>query len=173
MKRIFLILAILVAIITVSCDDDIVPVKEFHDTATQIFLENGRMVDATTQFTQQQLETALLRTAWQRDYSFYYDKSKVGMPGEISYWTEAYYVFNSDGTAQLKAVDNSHTYDYRYTVQNHIITLVGADATFTLRAVALDQNRLVIDTPADSESLPRPYDAATATVRIIFRPRSL
>ncbi len=175
MKRFLSLFAILVAIIAVSCYDDVVPVKEFHDTDKQIFLENGRMVDATTKFTQQQLENALLRCQWKRDYAFYYDKEKAGPASEIHYWdSDVYYVFKEDGTAQfIVPYTSNDIINYRYNVQGRVITLVGESQTYVMRVVALDTNRLVVDTDIDSGDRPANYDAATVKCRIIFRPRNL
>ena len=56
--------------------DDVI--TRVQDGNGKVFLENGELVDATLDFTQQDLENAISSYEWERAYGFYYDNHKIG-----------------------------------------------------------------------------------------------
>ena len=169
MKRIWIpIFLTVVAAMVVACGDDVEVQKLFYDTDTEVFLENGKMHKATTQFTDEEMVARLRDRAWWRAYAFYYDKSKVGKRDEIRFSADNYYVWNSDGTAYLGDVNNyRERVNYTYTVQSRNVAMHSSDLSFSLRVVAIDDTLMVTDTPMTGQNI-RDYDDATVRQRTVF-----
>ena len=75
-----------------SCGDDDKNEELGDDVITRVqdgngkaFLENGELVDATLDFTQQDLENAISSYEWERAYGFYYDNHKIGQRIEFDF----------------------------------------------------------------------------------------
>lgn len=109
MKKLSLILLSL-AFVLVSCGnvepDDPTRVTRPQDGNGKVFLENGTLVDATLDFTSEQLKAALSQYEWKQEYCFYYNNTEVksrsdigGMPLKIF----------TDGTMAFKWVVEGHS----------------------------------------------------------------
>lgn len=152
-----------------SCGDDIEPVKEFYDINGQIFLEEGKMHNATTDFTPEQLQQRLKATAWKRNYAFYYDKKKVGKRNEIVFSEINYYVFGENGQAYMGNVYNfdSKT-EYTYVVSGNNVDMNSSSGSFRMRIVAIDDTMMVADSPMTGKGV-YDYDDATVVQRTVFK----
>ena len=80
MKKLALILMLLAAgLMAVSCGhdepDDPNAVTRVQDGNGKVFLENGLLVEANLNYTQNDLINALATYEWERDYCFYYDNN--------------------------------------------------------------------------------------------------
>ena len=170
MNRIILYVAVLATLaMAVACGDNDVTVKgNFYDSTTEVFLENGKMHAATTQFTDAEMRQRLCDRAWRRAYAFYYDESKVGKRSEIAFASDNYYIWNADGTALLGDVNNyRERVDYTYSTQGRVVSMVSPQLTFTLRVAAIDDTLLVTDTPMTGQHISG-YDDATVRQRTVF-----
>ncbi len=170
MSRILLPAVALAALsLLVACGDNDVTVKgNFYDSTTEVFLENGKMHAATTQFTDAEMRQRLCDRAWRRAYAFYYDEWKVGKRSEIAFASDNYYVWNADGTARLGNVNNyREQVDYTYSTQGRVVTMTSPELTFTLRVAAIDDTLLVTDTPMTGQHITG-YDDATVRQRTVF-----
>lgn len=154
--------------LVVACGDDVEVQKLFYDSSTEVFLENGKMHKATTQFTDEEMLARLCDRAWRRAYAFYYDKSKAGKRNELIFSADNYYVWNADGSAYLGDINNyRERVEYTYTVQNHDVAMHSSDLSFALHVVAIDDTLLVTDTPMTGQNI-RGYDDATVRQRTVF-----
>ena len=63
--------------------DDVI--TRVQDGNGKVFLEGGELVDATLDFTQQDLENAISSYEWERAYGFYYDNHKIGQRIEFDF----------------------------------------------------------------------------------------
>ena len=89
MKKLTLILMLLAAgLMAVSCGhdepDDPNAVTRVQDGNGKVFLENGLLVEANLNYTQNDLINALATYEWERDYCFYYDNKTISNKTDIS-----------------------------------------------------------------------------------------
>lgn len=87
MKKIGLI-ALACAFILCACgndepDDPAQVVTRAQDGNGKVFVENGKLVDATINYSQAQLNDALNHYEWVQEYAFYYDNKTVSGKTEI------------------------------------------------------------------------------------------
>ena len=169
MRKPFLPLATLaVILIAVACGHDVEVRKLFYDSTTEVFLEDGKMHAATTQFTDDEMHERLCDRAWRRAYAFYYDNAQAGRRSEIPFSADNYYVFRPDGTAYLGDILNyRERVDYTYTANERDVAMHSPDFSFTLRVVAIDDTLLVTDTPMTGQHIAG-YDDATVRQRTVF-----
>lgn len=91
MKNLLYFVFALFTIMCVSCsksediENDSTKVARVHDGKGKVFLENGTLVDANLNYTQEELIDALSKYEWERDYSFYYDDNWISGKTEINY----------------------------------------------------------------------------------------
>ncbi|MBQ7691396.1 MAG: hypothetical protein IJT30_09465 [Muribaculaceae bacterium] len=169
MNKPFLSMAMLaVILLAVACGDEVEVRKLFYDSDTEVFLEDGKMHPATTQFTDDEMHHRMCDRAWQTAYAFYYDNAKVGKRSEIPFAADNYYVFQSQGTAYLGVIQNyRERVDYTYTVTGRNVAMHSTNHSFTLRVVAIDDTLLVTDTPMAGQHIAG-YDDATVQQRTVF-----
>ena len=89
MKKLTLILMLLATgLMAVSCGhdepDDPNAVTRVQDGNGKVFLENGLLVEANLNYTQNDLINALATYEWERDYCFYYDNKTISNKTDIS-----------------------------------------------------------------------------------------
>lgn len=170
MKRLLQFLLFMVFVgACLSCGDDIEPIKEFYDINGQIFLEEGKMHIATTDFTPEQLQQRLKATAWKRNYAFYYDKKKAGKRNDIVFSEINYYVFGENGQANMGNIfnDESKT-EFTYVVSGNNVDMNSAATSFRMRIVAIDDTMMVADSPMTGKGV-YDYDDATVVQRTVFK----
>ena len=176
MKRIlYLFIAVSTLLFVASCsDDELTSTQRAQDEAGKIFLEKGNTVTANTNFDQSALEKALKQKEWTLDYSFNYDKFKVGE--------------KSLEKALPIALHTDMTIEYRFEdVKSKIraITLSGKQLTSTMidyrphentywpaqtyTVVALDNDRIIMDSPLGYFQI-EGYDQASARIRSVWVP---
>jgi len=63
--------------------DDVI--TRVQDGNGKVFLESGELVDATLDFTQQDIENAISNYEWERAYGFYYDNHKIEQKSEFDF----------------------------------------------------------------------------------------
>lgn len=165
------VISITVCALMWSCGDDIEPIMEFHDGVGWVFLENGNMTEAATQFSADEMLQHLTQVAWERNYAFYYDKRKVGTRRDVPPFAEQnYFVFSPDGTAVMGDVNNAYALTpYTFTVADRVVTMKSASVSYTMKVVAIDDNMLVVDTPMAGTDV-YGYDRATLVQRTVFKP---
>lgn len=155
-------------LLAVACGDEVEVKKLFYDTTNEVFLEEGKMHKATTQFTDEEMLQRLCDRAWHTAYAFYYDQSKVGKRNEVRISSGSYYVFNADGTAYLGDLLNyRERANYTYTAQGRNVAMSSPELSFSLRVVAIDDTLLVTDTPMTGQRISG-YDDATVRQRTVF-----
>lgn len=136
------------------------------DTATQIFLEGGQMVDANRIFEEEDLRDALIHNIWNFSYAFFYDKNKAGGRLEQAYFDSFSYTFKADGTATSKQMTYGTVTNFQYTVNNRTVTLTNESQTLSFVVVSLDPGRMVVDEAVENIV---DYDEATVKRRIVFK----
>lgn len=166
MKKLSLLLLSMVLIL-VACGNDEPedPTNKMtrpQDGNGKVFLENGTLVDATLDFTSDQLKEALSKYEWEREYSFNYDNTKVtgriaasGMPLKITNGMMSF-AWQGAGADNLTYKDIAIKGKYIIATQHHDITSSVYLPASTYLVVALDltdQNgRIVMDyVPGESE----------------------
>lgn len=171
MKKLSLILLSLIFVMVSCGSDDSEGQNEVtrpQDSEGKVFLEYGKLVDATTNFTQAQLQEALDKYDWEQDYSFYYDNKMVkgreniaALPLKIQDGRMAFF-WNDDGPYQ---------YDYKdITVKGKLLIATHNPdpssshfmLTTSYRVIALDldskSGRIVMDCVQSKESAIYPCD---------------
>lgn len=89
MKNVLYFIFALFTIMCVSCSksDDVENKQSMsarvQDGKGKVFLENGTLVDANLNYTQEQLANALNSYEWEREYCFYYDNNWISDKKEI------------------------------------------------------------------------------------------
>ena len=169
-KRTIVKLCLLTILFAVgACGNDVEVAKTFYDQNGKVFLENGKMHNATTDFTEEELKHRLISSGWLRNYAFYYDKQKVGKRNEISFFESNYYVFTGDGYAYMGNVTNSsNKEEYSYTTSGRNVSMTSTrGGSFTMRVVAIDDTLMVTDSPMTGKNILN-YDDATVVQRTVF-----
>lgn len=165
MKKLSLILLSFIFVMVSCGSDDSEGQNEVtrpQDGNGKVFLENGTLVDATLDFTSDQLKDALSKYEWEREYSFNYDNTKVtgriaasGMPLKITNGMMSF-AWQGSGADNLTYKDIAIKGKYIIATQHHDITSSVYLPASTYLVVALDltdQNgRIVMDyVPGESE----------------------
>ena len=112
MKKLALILMMLAAgLMAVSCGhdepDDPNAVTRVQDGNGKVFLENGLLVEANLNYTQNDLINALTTYEWERDYCFYYDNKTITVSMRHDPISGSYY---PDETLTVVALDLTQSY---------------------------------------------------------------
>lgn len=157
MKRIlYLFIAVSTLLFAASCSND-EPTGGVKDQAGKVFLENGKMVNANTEFMSPRLSAALSQQKWVLDYAFYYDKNRVsdkmdifGLPISIypnkiiEYNLGSEYLNFQDYTVEEKKIKS---YKGKTDPQQSSIIF-----PIYYTVVAVDADRIIMDTPKKYEN---------------------
>ena len=87
----FLVICAVFAFMSVSCskgddlDNNTNKITRVQDGKGKVFLENGILVDANLNYTQEELIEALKKYEWVQEYCFYYDDKYISEKTEIKY----------------------------------------------------------------------------------------
>lgn len=87
----FLVICAVFAFMSVSCskgddlDNNPNKITRVQDGKGKVFLENGTLVDANINYTQEQLIDALSSYEWECEYGFYYDDNYISGKTDINY----------------------------------------------------------------------------------------
>lgn len=131
--------------------------KLLVDKQDSVFLDNGKYVAATTEFTDEEAVVVLKSTTWVDDgYPYIYDNTKIkkiydGNRDAVWYkfldmgvYKNTYYGYNLEETP-----------DFEYFVKNKTLTLheiyrdkfgvIYSEYKFTRRLVAVDKDRIILD----------------------------
>ena len=180
MKKFYLLIMLLAAgLMAVSCghDEPVDPneITRVQDGNGKVFLENGTLVDANLDYTQSELIDALNKYDWEREYSFYYDNSKISPKTEIDAMPR---IIHPDGTI----VFDFPAEDARvrlYTVSGKQITAIQNAPSWSssmyspvvLTVVSLDMTessgRIVMDRKVDMEL--DGYSTSSLYVRMVWK----
>ena len=175
----FLVICALFAFMSVSCSkgDDIenkqTMASRVQDGKGKVFLENGTLVDANINYTQEQLIDALSRYEWECEYSFYYDNHNISSRTEINYLPTIIY---TDGT--LKSSLTPY-YPWSFSVSGKKMTTVMIENVissaayppmiYTVISLDLSNNsgRMVMDykTPAEVTG----FDSNSLYARMVWK----
>ena len=155
MKTITKILLLLViGLIAVSCDHD-EPDYYSQEASGETFIENGVLVDANTDFSQEMLTYALSKHEWKRVSLFFYDNEhvsdKVSLPGAPLY-------IHRDGTVEYSEDLGPYASIRQYTLDENVLTVsmndnpwwsnaLYPDVVYTIVSVDLKKNsgRIIMD----------------------------
>ena len=177
----FLVICAVFAFVSVSCsksddlDNNPNKITRVQDGNGKVFLEEGKLVDANLNYTQEQLVNALNSYEWEREYCFYYDNHKVsektdihGLPTKI----------HKDGTLDnlLNTIFDEWTYSvsgkqviaerkYNYASSySGILT-----RTYTVIAIDLSKNsgRIIMEEKREDE-IPE-FDLNSLYARMVYK----
>lgn len=151
-----------------ACGSDIEPVKMFYDTNGKVFLENGDLTEATTDFTTEELLARLQANAWRRDYVIFYDNKKVSETKVNIFSEENYFVFAADGTGYMGVVSSSHKTPLTYTASGREVTINIDGQHLVMRVAGFTQKMLVVDSSAQGLGV-KDFDDATVVQRTVFK----
>lgn len=177
MKTITQILLLLViGLIAVSCDHD-EPDYYSQEASGETFIENGVLVDANTDFSQEMLTYALGEHEWKRVSVFFYDKEhvsdKVSLPGAPLY-------IHRDGTIEYSEDLGPYASIRQYTLNENVLTVSMKDnpwwsnalysgQLYTIVSVDLKKNsgRIIMDRDV-SGFVDGPYYGDTLNQRSVW-----
>ncbi|MBE6316323.1 MAG: hypothetical protein E7078_06750 [Bacteroidales bacterium] len=155
MKTITQILLLLViGVIAVSCGHD-EPDYYSQEASGETFIENGVLVEANTDFSQEMLTYALSKHEWKSVSFFFYDKEhvsdKVSLPGAPLY-------IHRDGTVEYSEALGPYASIRQYTISGKEMTVsmkdnpgwsnaLYPDVVYTVVSVDLKKNsgRIIMD----------------------------
>ena len=151
-----------------ACGSDIEPVKMFYDTNGKVFLENGNLTEATTDFTTEELLARLQSTAWRRDYVIFYDNKKVSETKQNIFSEVNFFVFAPDGTGYMGVVSSTHKTPLTYTVSGREVTMDIDGQRLVMRVAGFTEKMLVVDSSAQGMGV-KDFDDATVVQRTVFK----
>lgn len=178
---------LIICVFIVSCQED-VETPLLQDQDGFVFLEDGKMVKANTNFTEEDLISCLENSSWTVDYNetLIYDQNKIEkfekeVPG-----------VNSGGLIPIRynfindSIFTEREYPLLYCPyvinKNNItlyvispVTKLDTISSYTYKVISLDPRRIILDVnyhPNMSSSfrpLPKNFNAETSKVRYIWR----
>ena len=136
MKTITKILLLLViGLIAVSCDHD-EPDYYSQEATGETFIENGVLVEANTDFSQEMLTYALSKHEWKSVSFFFYDSEHVSnnvtLPGAPLY-------IHRDGTVEYSEDLGPYASIRQYTLNENVLTVSMKDNPWWSNALYSDQ----------------------------------
>ena len=182
MKKLTLILMLLAAgLMAVSCGHDDEPVDPNEITRVQdgngkVFLENGTLVDANLDYSQEELEQALKLYEWEREYCFFYDNRNVS--SRISELRYMPIIIHTNGTIDI--TDEYPLRQREYTIKGKILTMSLIEDVwssyyelprdFVIVALDIKENggRMIMDTNLKGYEY-KNYDPNTMNVRMVWK----
>lgn len=167
MRTLTKMMALLAVMLLAACGDDVEPVQMFYDSDGKVFLENGKMHECTTSFTEEELLKRLQSTAWVRDYAFFYDDKKCGGK-DLSLFMELNFLcFESDGQGYMGTVGSKNRIPFTYSVNGRQVSYTINGTPLTMRVAAIDATMMVVDSKPQFN--PADFDPATVRQRTVFK----
>ena len=158
MKKLTLILMLLAAgLMAVSCghDEPVDPneITRVQDGNGKVFLENGTLVDANLDYSQEELEQALKLYEWEREYCFFYDNHNIS--SRISELRYMPIIIHTNGTIDI--TDEYPLRQREYTIKGKILTMS-----------LIDGGRMIMDTNLKGYEY-KNYDSNSISVRMVWK----
>lgn len=159
-------------------DEDTVEITRPQDGDGKVFLENGIIVDATTNITNADITKALADTTWELSYYIVYNNSSVSDTAHASgqivnyvlpillYPDKIAYFGNLDKrsySVRGKTLIISPNYWSSVWIENVYYTVVSIDYTDSLR-------RIILDFTTAQMALPEGFTLGESRARLVFFP---
>lgn len=203
MKRndwLFILLTMLCGFILLACNNNGTEQEEPEKEKTQatlpdkdgfVVLASGEYVEATTDFTDEELLATLQSKCWcpYVETYFYNEKQEIGFNDKLNY--NVFNVrFKNDGTFEERHFDsiitgNTTERKFQYSVKNKIITTSDFsrsiwyspiyDLNVSFKVISVDKNRIIVDVPYTAlliggNCVIDLIDTETAMTRMVWKP---